>query len=101
VYAKNLWHPKSAEREGAGIDLPGDGYRTAKLASNKCVVTFACCDQTHCISSGFASGDRIPHLGLCFARWGGYRAIRLTIRRTGSGRENSERGRLCSRPSRV
>jgi hypothetical protein len=32
------------------------------------VVTFACCDQTHCISSGFVSGDRIPYLGLRFAR---------------------------------
>jgi hypothetical protein len=69
---KKFVAPKSAERKGAGVDLPGDlpseDYRTAKLASNKCVVTFAGCDQTHCISSGFVSGDRIPYLGLRFAR---------------------------------
>jgi len=33
VYAKKFVTPKSAEKQGAGVDLPVDGYRTAKLAS--------------------------------------------------------------------
>ena len=42
-------------------------YGPAELASTGLQVTFACCDQTHCNSSGFLSRDRISHLGLCFA----------------------------------
>jgi len=65
-------YAKDFGRAGPPGDRAGDddrkAYRTAKLASNKCVVTFACCDQTHCNSGGFVYHDRIPHLGLCFAR---------------------------------
>jgi hypothetical protein len=66
--ATSLGFPPGAMRIDVSPHSHGKAYRTAKLASNGLQVTFACCDQTHCNSSGFVSRSHIPHVGMRFTR---------------------------------